>query len=196
MTASLLARKLGMTRVICPETGKMIPVTVLQVPGCQVLQQKTVEKDGYAATVLASFDRKRAGKNVNQNYKMIREVPALEGQDKGSNVNLESFSDVKAVKVTGVSKGKGFAGVIKRHNFHRGPETHGSHHHREPGSVGMCAKPARILKGKKLPGRMGGAQTTLRSVPVIQIDQGKGLVALKGAIPGPTNGYILLTQTQ
>ena len=158
----ILAQKIGMTRMICPETGKVTSVTVLQAPVVTVLQVKTVEKDGYRAAVLGTGERKNFGKNLNKKFKFIRELK-LEDEEikKGDTFTLESFSDLKEVKITSVSKGRGFTGVIKRYNFSRGPETHGSEHHREPGSVGTCAKPGRILKGKKMPGRSGGKQVTL-----------------------------------
>lgn len=192
--AGMLARKVGMTRIIDPENGQMTPVTLLEVPSLEVLQVKTVEQDGYSAVVLGGFERKNFGKNVNKKFKFIKEVTEFEGKDfkKGDTVKLEDLGEVDQVRLTGVSKGRGFAGVIKRHNFSRGPETHGSHHHREPGSVGMCAKPARILKGKKMPGRYGGKQISFRSVKVVQTDLERGLVAVKGGVPGAKNGFILL----
>lgn len=192
----ILARKIGMTRVICPETGDVTPVTVLQAPESEVLQVKTNEKDGYSALVLGSFARNKSGKNINKNYKFIKELYQEEGEDikKGDKVTLSSLVDVKVVKITSESKGKGFAGVIKRHNFSRGPETHGSTHHREPGSVGTCAKPARIIKGKKMPGHHGAAQTTLRGVKVVRIDIDKDLIALKGPVPGAKNSFVFIRE--
>lgn len=192
----ILARKIGMTRTICPETGRMTPVTVLEVPPATVLQVKTMEKDGYSASVLGAFERKKFGKNENKKFKFMQELPLDEGEDvkKGGTVGLNSMENVERVKVSGVSRGRGFAGVIKRYKFSRGPETHGSHHHREPGSVGTCAKPARILKGKKMPGHMGAANTTVQSVKVVQIDLEKNLIALKGAVPGAKNGFVFIRE--
>ncbi len=191
----ILARKIGMTRVIDPESGEMIAVTVLQAPKAKVLQVKTIEKDGYASLVLGSFERKNFGKNENKKFKCIKEVSLEEGAEhkKGDMVGLEQFEGIEKVGVKGTSKGKGFAGVIKRHNFSRGPETHGSHHHREPGSVGMCAKPARILKGKKMPGRMGSDSVTLRDVSVVKVELDKDLIALRGPVPGSKNSYLFIT---
>lgn len=190
----ILAKKIGMTRVISQETGRVIPVTLLEAPSATIMQVKTLEKDGYSAMVLGSFERKNFGKNTNKKYKFIQEVLLEDGEacNRGDVVTLENMKDVAAVKLTGVSKGRGFAGVIKRHNFSRGPETHGSHHHREPGSVGMCAKPGRVLKGKKLPGHYGAARTTLRSVEVVEYDLDRNLVAVKGAVPGAKNSYVFL----
>lgn len=188
-----LARKVGMTSYPCPETGRMIPVTLLEVVESTVLQVKTLDRDGYSAAVLGAFPRKRYGDNENQKYKFIKEFVVQEGDlEKGAVVGLEALNDVTEVQISGRAKGKGFAGVIKRYNFSRGPETHGSHHHREPGSAGMCAKPGRILKGKKMPGRMGNQKVTLRSVSVMKIDTENSLVALKGAVPGAKNSYITL----
>lgn len=190
----ILAQKVGMTRIICPETGRVTPVTLLQAPQAEVLQVKTPEKDGYSAAVLGSFDRKNHGKNINKKFKCIQELSLEEGQEfkTGDKMTVADLSDTEFVKITGTSKGRGFQGVIKRHNFSRGPETHGSHHHREPGSVGTCAKPARIIKGKKMPGRYGADQVTLRSVKVMHVDAEKNLIALKGAVPGPKNGYVFI----
>lgn len=190
----ILARKIGMTRVICPETGLVTPVTLLEAPEAEILQVKTSEKDGYSALVLGSFARKNFGKNVNKKYKFIKEVPFEEGAEakKGGTISLESLSDLETVQIISVSLGKGFAGVIKRYNFSRGPETHGSTHHREPGSVGTCAKPARILKGKKMPGHLGAAKTTLRGVKVVRLDIEKNLIALKGPVPGAKNSFVLI----
>jgi len=192
----ILARKIGMSRVIDPETGRVTPVTVLEAPEAKVLQVKTVAKDGYDAAVLANFARNKVRKNANKNYKFVHEL-RLDADaviKKDDSVGVASMEGVSRVKITATSKGKGFAGVIKRHNFSRGPETHGSHHHREPGSVGTCAKPARIMKGKKMPGRLGGKETTLRNVQVIQIDAVKNLIALKGAVPGAKNTLVFIRE--
>lgn len=187
----ILAKKIGMTRVICPDTGRMIPVTVLEAPGTDILQVKTLESDGYESVVMASFARKSAGKNVGQKYKMIKELRGKASFAKGDVVNADVFGLGEEIKITGRSKGRGFAGVIKRHNFSRGPETHGSHHHREPGSVGMCAKPGRILKGQKMPGHYGDDQVTFIT-KVIKIDTGKNLLAVRGGVPGANGGYLVL----
>jgi large subunit ribosomal protein L3 len=190
----ILGRKVGMTRIISPESRKMIPVTVLEAPANVVLQVKTKDSDGYDAVVLGAFERKNFGKNENQKYKFVQELLMEEGTDlkKGDTVTLESLKELETVKASGTSKGRGFSGVIKRHNFQRGRETHGSHHHREPGSVGMCAKPGRILRGKKMPGQYGSESVTLRSVEVVEIDEKNNLIALKGALPGAKNSFIFL----
>lgn len=188
----ILARKVGMSRVICPESGAVTPVTLLEAPENTVLQVKTVEQDGYQAAVLGAFERKNHGKNDNQKFKYIKEVALGAEAKAGDKHSLAALEGVDFVSVMGTTKGRGFAGVIKRHKFSRGPETHGSHHHREPGSVGTCAKPARIIKGKKLPGHHGDVQKTLRKVKVVQIDSSKNLIALKGAVPGAINSFVLI----
>ncbi len=191
----LLAKKIGMTRVVDAETGKVVPVTLLQAEGVDVLQVKTVDKDGYSAVVLGSFPRKNFGKNVNRKYKFIKELPLGEGEEikKGDVLGLETLEGIKKVKITGTSKGRGFSGVIKRWNFRRGRETHGSHHHREPGSSGMCAKPGRILKGKKFPGHYGDVQVT-KVTEIVEIDKENNLFAVKGPVPGAKNGYLFIRE--
>ncbi len=191
----ILAQKIGMTRMICPETGNVVPVTVCEIPKNKVLQVKTIENDGYAAIVLGAFERKK-GKNVGKKYKMIREVELGEGEEmkKDDIVSIENIKDVKTFKITSTSKGCGFSGVIKRHNFSRGPETHGSHHHREPGSIGTCAKPARVIKGKKMPGQHGNVDTTISSVELVDVDIKKNLIAIKGPIPGAKKSYVFLRE--
>ena len=191
----ILAQKIGMTRVIDQETGKMIPVTLLQSEGSDIIQVKTVEKDGYSAAVLGSFVRKNFGKNENKKYKMIQELD-LDGEEeikKGDMLTLDSLDGVKRIKIVGTSKGRGFSGVIKRWNFQRGRETHGSHHHREPGSSGMCAKPGRILKGKKFPGQYGNIQNTIVT-EIVEIDKEKNIFAVKGPVPGAKKGYLFIRE--
>ncbi len=188
----VLAQKIGMTRVIDQETGKVTPVTLLLVPKCSVLQVKTSEVDGYSAAVIGAFERKHFGKNENKKFKFIQELP-LEGEEvkKGDTLSIDFLDGITDIKLTGTSKGRGFSGVIKRWNFSRGPETHGSGHHREPGSSGMCAKPGRILKGKKFPGQYGDVQVTSRSV-IVEIDKENNLVAVRGGVPGAKNSYVFI----
>ena len=188
----VLTQKIGMTRVIDQETGKVTPVTLLLVPECKVMQVKTIEADGYSAAVIGAFERKNFGKNENKKFKCIQEL-ALDGEDikKGDILTIDALEGVTSIKLTGTSKGRGFAGVIKLWNFQRGRETHGSGHHREPGSSGMCAKPGRILKGKKFPGHYGDAQITI-GTEIITIDKENNLVAVRGGVPGAKNAYIFI----
>lgn len=191
----ILARKIGMTQVIVAADNTVVPVTLLEVPENKVLQMKSLEKDGYTACVLAAFERNKEYKNVGKQYKMIQEIPASEDEyTKGDILTIDLLKDVQNVKITSTSKGRGFAGVFKRHNFHGGRATHGSKHHREPGSVGTCAKPGRIVPGKKLPGHYGAEIVTLRSVKVIEVDIVNRLIAVKGAVPGAKNTFVTLIE--
>jgi len=187
----ILGKKLGMTRVI-QDDGRVIPITVVQCEPNEITQVKTTEKDGYPAVVLGFSALKKPKKT--KKFKFQREVRLNDGQElkKGDLVSLKEFNEVKKVVVSGTSKGKGFQGVIKRHNFSRGPETHGSHHHREPGSIGSCAKPGRVAKGKKLPGHMGSAKVTIKGVEVMYLDTKNNVIGLKGPLPGPNKGLIFI----
>ena len=192
--SGILGKKVGMTRII-QDDGRVIPVTVIECEPNEVTQVKTVEKDGYPAIVLGFSALKKPTKT--KKFRHVKEFRIAEDAEfkKGDKMTLEKLqeAEVETVKVTAVSKGKGFQGVIRRHNFARGPETHGSHHHREPGSIGACAKPGRVAKGKKLPGRMGGAQVSLKKVKIAHMDPAKNLLALKGAVPGPNGGLVIIT---
>lgn len=187
----ILGKKLGMTRIL-QDDGRVIPVTVVHCEPNEISQVKTTEKDGYPAIVLG-FSKLEKPKKTKR-YRFLREVHVDEEENykKGDAISLEKFKDIETVIVTGTSKGKGFQGVIKRHNFSRGPETHGSHHHREPGSIGACAKPARVHKGKKMPGHMGNERITLQKVKVVNLDTKNNLIALKGSLPGPNKGLIFI----
>lgn len=182
-----------MTRLF-QDDGRVIPVTVVSCEPNEVTQVKTVDKDGYPALVLGFSKLKKPTKT--KKFSKVREFPITAEQvseyKKGDMMSLEKFQEVEKVNVTSTSKGKGFQGVIKRHNFSRGPETHGSHHHREPGSVGACTKPGRVAKGKKLPGRMGGARVTVKGIKVVLVDTEKNIICLKGAVPGPNGGLVTI----
>ncbi len=190
----ILGKKIGMTRIFTEE-GRSVAVTVLECQPSTIIQVKTAEKDGYNAIVVGFDAYKRPSKN--KKYKTVKEfrVDSTETYAIGDSVSVESLckeGDIKSVKLTGNARGFGFQGVIKRYNFSRGPETHGSHHHREPGSIGACAMPGRVAKGKKLPGRMGNQQVTKRNVPVVVVDKQKHLIAVKGSVPGAFNSVIQL----
>lgn len=191
--SGLIGKKIGMTRLI-QDDGRVIPVTVLVCEPSEVAQVKTVDKDGYPAIVLGFSKLKKPTKT--KKYKLVKEFRIKEDEQnnykKGDQITVESLQDVETVKISSISKGKGFQGVIKRYNFSRGPETHGSHHHREPGSIGACAKPGRVHKGKKMPGRMGGARVTLGKVKIAHLDIKKHIVALKGPVPGPNGGLVII----
>lgn len=201
MTKGILGKKVGMTQVFT-EGGELVPVTVIEAKPNVVLQVKTVETDGYNAVQLG-FDDKR---NVLSNQpeqghvkkadtspkRFIREIRDAELGDVevGSEITLETFKQGDIIDVTGTSKGKGFQGVIKRHNQSRGPETHGSRYHRRPGSMGQAADPARVFKGKKLPGRMGGQTTTIQNLEIVRVDADKNVILVKGNVPGPKKSMV------
>lgn len=189
--SGILGKKIGMTRMF-QDDGRVIPITVVECTPNEVTQVKTTEKDGYPAIVLGFSKLKKPSKT--KKFQYSKEFQTEEEAKKGDKVTLETLQDAETVKVCGISKGKGFQGVIKRYNFARGPETHGSHHHRKPGSIGACAKPGRVHKGKKLPGQMGNARTTLRSVKVAYLDNEKNLIGLKGPVPGPNGSLVVITK--
>lgn len=185
----IIGKKLGMSQVI-QDDGRVIPVTYVSCQPNEVVQVKTEAKDGYPAIVLGFDAYKNPSKN--KKFKALKEfcVDNTDEFKKGQKISIDIFKDVEAVTVTATSKGKGCQGVIKRYNFSRGPETHGSHHHREPGSIGMCAKPGRVMKGKKLPGHMGVDQVTLKNRPLVSIVKDENVIAIKGPLPGANSSYI------
>lgn len=186
----LLGFKLGMTRVFDAQ-GRNIPVTAIQVPECYVTQVKTVEKDGYSAVQIGTGTKRHPNKpqqgharNVPAVPQHIREFPIVDTEfTVGQELDLTTLTIGDRLRLIGTTKGKGFAGVIKRHNFSRGPETHGSDHHRAPGSIGSMF-PQHVFKGQKMPGKMGHEQQTLRKVEVIDILPQDNIVLVKGPVPG------------
>lgn len=200
MAKGILGRKIGMTQIFSAQ-GTLIPVTVIEAEPNIVLQVKTAETDGYQAVQLGFCDKKEnrsskpeAGHAAKANTNPKRFVKEIAGEEMncfkaGQEVKVNIFSEGEIVDVTGTSKGKGFAGVIKRHNFHRGPMAHGSGYHRGTGSMGSI-QAARIKKGKKLPGRLGGEQTTVQNLVVVKIDLEKNVMLIKGNVPGPKNSFV------
>lgn len=191
-----ICKKLGMSRVFT-ESGEAVPVTYLQVEPNTVVRTKTEDKDGYNAVVLGvkpKMWRSRKGKEHTK-YAELKEwrVDSLDGLDVGKQLLCEDFASEAQVEISGTSKGKGFQGVIKRYNFSRGPETHGSHHHRKPGSIGMCEFPGRVMKGKKMPGRMGNDTVTLKKRIIMDCDNEKGIIAVRGPVPGPNGSHLYVT---
>jgi large subunit ribosomal protein L3 len=186
----LIGKKLGMTRVI-QDDGRVIPMTVIQCEPNVIAQIKTVEKDGYPAIVLGFSALKKPTKT--KKFLAMKEFRTKGDEQikKGDTITVEMFKEGDLVSVTGTSKGKGFQGVIKRHHMAGGPGSHGSHFHREPGSVGARAKPGKILRGKRLPGHMGDETVTVRT-SVVYLDNKKNLVGIKGAVPGGNNGIVSL----
>jgi large subunit ribosomal protein L3 len=203
MVATLLGRKLGMTQV-WSEDDKLLPVTVIEAGPCVVTQVKTDKRDGYRAVQIGfgevkakRLNKPRAGQFAKSNVepkRYLAESRLGEGDDikLGQVLTVESLADAKRVSVSGVSKGKGFAGVMKRHNFKGGPGGHGSHFHRAPGSIGQCATPARVFKGMKLPGHMGSEKVTVRNLEVVKIDLEQNLLLVKGAVPGGKNALLTI----
>jgi large subunit ribosomal protein L3 len=197
----IVGKKLGMTRIFDPETGVVTPVTVIEAEPCPVVQVKTADADGYDAVQIA-YDKVRDNKvtkpelghlkknNVDGAYRRLLELRGQSALVVGENVTVEAFEAGEKVKVSGVSHGKGFAGTIKRHNFHRGPMSHGSHNKRRPGSIGASATPARVFKGMKMAGRMGGKRVTQVGLVVHDVDPERNLLLVKGAVPGPKNGFV------
>jgi len=197
MTPFLLGRKIGMTQVF-NQDGTVIPVTVLQAGPCVVTQVKTAEKDGYTAVQLGFETAKRLSKpeaghfkNSDHARRHLAEVRLDEPSELavGAELNVDQFKEIKTITVSGVSKGKGFAGVIKRHGFSRGPETHGSDHHRRPGSIGGMF-PQRVLKGQRMPGHLGADRVTVQGLQLVSVDPAQNLMVVRGAVPGAVGSLI------
>lgn len=203
MSKGILARKLGMTQVF-DEQGSSIPVTVLKAGPCFVVQVKTVEQDGYNSVQLG-FEP-QAEQRVNQplrgHYKRFNVAPCRflrefrvdnpEEYTPGEQINCDIFSSGDYVDVRAITKGKGFSGSIKHYGFRRGPETHGSHYHRGPGSLGAVDQ-ARVFKGRPLPGRMGGQRRAVQNLQVAMVDSSKNLLLIKGSVPGPRGALVEVT---
>lgn len=194
----ILGKKIGMTRVY-NKVHEAVPVTVVLAVPNTVTQVKTTQSDGYNAFQVGAGDNNRhltksvLGHTQKAGIKpdLIMEYRGGTDAKVGDSLGVSQFKADDIVSVTGVSKGKGFAGVIKRHGFHRGPETHGSDHHRAPGSIG-AQQPQRVVKGKKMPGHMGNVKVTLTKVKVIDVIAKENLMLLKGAIPGPNKSWLII----
>jgi large subunit ribosomal protein L3 len=196
----ILGRKLGMSQVFDPDTGVMTPVTVIEAGPCPVVQVKTADTDGYDAVQLA-FDpvaeRKLSKPEVGHLKKAgvapHRHLVELRGESPltvGETVTVEAFEPGDPIKVSGITVGKGFQGTIKRHNFSRGPVSHGSHNIRKPGSIGASAYPSRVFKGMKMAGRMGGTRVTQPGLVVHEVDVERNLLLVRGSVPGPKSGLV------
>lgn len=194
MTKGILGRKIGMTQVFA-ENGDLIPVTVVEAAPNVVLQKKTVETDGYVSVQLGFEDKREKLSNKPEKghvskadtapKRFVREFrgEGLAELEVGQEVKVDIFAEGDVVDVTGISKGKGFQGAIKRHGQSRGPMSHGSRYHRRPGSMGPVA-PNRVFKGKLLPGRMGGEQITVQNLEIVKVDVERNLLLIKGNVPG------------
>ncbi len=201
MVNGLIGKKLGMTRVFI-EDGQAAGVTVIQAGPCTVVQKKTNETDGYNSLQLGFGTRKKANRPLaghfkaagGENFRLLREFLAeeIDGYEVGQEIDLNIFEIGERVNVTGTTKGRGFTGVMKRHGFSGGSASHGNTAHRGPGSIGAAAYPARVFPGKKMAGQYGSIRQTVRNLEVIDIRPEYGVMLLKGAVPGPRNGIVLI----
>ena len=201
MINAIYGKKIGMTQLF-DEDGKVIPVTVIEAAPNKVCQVKTTATDGYEAVQLGfgtikeqKVNKPMAGHFAKQGVepvRYLREVRVADAAEHtvGEEVTVANFAEVKKVDVTGTSKGKGFAGVMRRYGFGGGPGGHGAHFHRAPGSVGQCAYPSRVFKGVRLPGHMGCDTVTTKNLEVVRVDEDMNLIMLKGAVPGGKNGAV------
>jgi large subunit ribosomal protein L3 len=196
---TIIGKKLGMTQIVNND-GRMVPVTLVEAKPCTVTQIKTIEKDGYSAVQLGYGESKKLNKaqighlkQAASSSKKLKEfrTEADSELEIGSEISIESFEEGDVVKVTAISKGKGFAGTIKRHNFSRGPESHGSHNIRGPGSIGSMY-PQKVFKGKKMAGHMGAEKVTTRGLKVAYLDAASNIIGIKGAVPGPNKGIVYI----
>ena len=206
MVNGILGKKLGMTQTFTGD-GTKVPITVLQAGPCVVVQRKTKDQDGYEAAQLGLvLDRRvrRATKARLGHLKkagvapvrLLREVALAEGGETktGDSVTADLFKPKDKVHVIGLSKGRGFAGLVKRHHFRGGAASHGSMFHRAPGSIGASAFPSRVIKGNRAAGRMGNSRVTARNLEVVRVDAGENLLWVKGAVPGPNGGYLIINK--
>jgi large subunit ribosomal protein L3 len=199
----ILGKKLGITQVFS-EDGRLIPVTVIEAGPCKVVQLKTREKDGYSACQIG-FDEIKKEKNISKGrlghfkkislppYRILREIE-LEGIEvnAGDDIVVDIFNRGEKVSVSGISKGKGFQGVMKRHNYKGGPGSHGSMFNRAPGSIGQSSYPSRVWKNKALPGHMGSERVTMRNLEVVDVKKEQNLLLVKGSVPGAKGGYLII----
>ena len=198
-----MGKKVGMTQIF-NEQGKVIPVTVVEAGPCVVLQKKTVESDGYEAIQVGFGDIreklvnkpktgvfKKAGVNVKRYIREFR-LEDVSAYEVGTEIKADIFAVGDKVDVSGISKGKGFQGTIKRWNAHRGPMSHGSKFHRAPGSMGAASDPSRTFKNKRMPGHMGAKNTTVLNLEVVKIMPEKNIILIKGGIPGPNKGTVVI----
>jgi large subunit ribosomal protein L3 len=212
---SILGRKVGMTQIF-DENGCWVPVTVLEVGPCTVLQVKTPEKDGYSAVQVGFGATKKKARRPQEGLfkkvgadavKFVREIPFVEpatvlgaAEDAkefklGDKIGVALFNGVKRVDVRGISKGRGFAGVIRRYHFHAGPKSHGTKNIREPGSTGMHTDPGRVLKGKRMPGHLGAVPAKARNLLVVKVEPESNLLMVRGAVPGPNGGFLFIEES-
>jgi large subunit ribosomal protein L3 len=202
--AGIIGKKVGMTQVFADD-GRALPVTVIEAGPCVVVQRKSKDKDGYSAVQLGLVEArkvKKVTKPMQGHFakaglppcKVVREVRVAEGDEAkvGDRVSVELFAPGDLIDIVGVSKGKGFQGVVKRHHFRGGDATHGSMFHRAPGGIGASAYPSRVLKGMRAAGHMGSDRVTARNLTVVKVDAENNLLVVKGAVPGAGGAYLLI----
>ena len=211
MSPGILGKKIGMTQVFRAD-GQVVPVTVLKAGPCVVVQRKTPATDGYDAVQLGFMEyAKKKGvskpvaghlkKSGAEGVKFQREFRLLEGSGSsdmktGDRVLVDEFKPAQKVDVIGISKGRGFAGVVKRHHFRGGDATHGSMFHRAPGSIGASSFPSRVFPGTRMGGQMGTDRVTVRNLEIVQVDTEDNVILVKGAVPGPNGGYVMLRRSK
>lgn len=210
MSPGILGKKIGMTQVFRPD-GQVVPVTVLKAGPCVVVQRKTPATDGYDAVQLglmeyakkASISKPAAGhlkKSGAEGVKFQREFRLEDGANgdmkAGDRVLVDEFKPREKVDVIGVSKGRGFAGLVKRHHFRGGDESHGSMFHRAPGSIGASSFPSRVFPGMRMAGHMGTAKVTVRNLEIVEVDTEDNVILVKGAVPGPNGGYVVVRRAK
>jgi len=210
MSPGILGKKIGMTQVFRAD-GQVVPVTVVKAGPCVVVQRKTPASDGYDAVQLGLMEyAKKSGvtkplaghlkKSNSEGVKFLREFRLEEGTDgdlkTGDRVLAEEFKPKEKVDVIGVSKGRGYAGLVKRHHFRGGDDTHGSMFHRAPGSIGASSFPSRVFPGMRMSGHMGTARVTVRNLEIVEVDAEDNVILVKGAVPGPNGSYVVLRRAK
>ncbi len=204
MIEGIVGRKVGMTQIF-DDKGLAVPVSVIEAGPCYVTQIRTLEKDGYEAAQIGFGSAKKLNEPAKGHLKKLtplRHLREIRGKDVGDlqvgqKIDVSLFSPGQLVSVSGISKGKGFAGVVKRYHFAGGPKTHGqSDRHRAPGSVGAGTTPGRVLKGQRMAGRMGGEQVTVRNLEVVQSDPERNILLIRGAIPGANNSLVMVRKAK
>jgi large subunit ribosomal protein L3 len=210
MSPGILGKKIGMTQVFRPD-GQVVPVTVLKAGPCIVVQRKTPATDGYDAVQLGLMEyakKSRITKPLNghlaksgaEGVKFLREFRLEAGENgdlkAGDRVLADEFKPKEKVDVIGMSKGRGYAGLVKRHHFRGGDDTHGSMFHRAPGSIGASSFPSRVFPGMKMSGRMGNARVTVRNLEIVEVDAEDNVILVKGAVPGPNGGYVVVRRAK
>src|SRR5262252_6742660 len=209
MSPGILGKKIGMTQVFRPD-GQVVPVTLLKAGPCMVVQRKTPTSDGYDAVQLgllefikpARINKPQTGhlKKANvEGARFLREFPLRPGDDDlkpGDSVLIDQFKPKEKVDVIGISKGRGYAGLVKRHHFRGGDDTHGSMFHRAPGSIGGSSFPSRVFPGMRMSGHMGSSRVTVRNLEVVEVDAEDNTLLVKGAVPGPNGGYVVVRRSK